>query len=382
MPYKRPTLTELRARTQSAITTGLEKIGALLRFSNMRVLGDVCAGMSHLHFGFLDWIAKQTNPSTATGEFLAMWGALVRVYRKPATAATGQSVPITGTAGYTVKAGTVINRGDGYQYTLDADVTMSATGTGSGSITAILPDASADATGGGASGNATAGTSLTFDVAIEGINSGITLTAAITGGTDIEGEEAFRSRVLEAFQNTPQGGNDADYKKWALAVPGVTRVWVVRRLMGAGTVGVYIMLDGNSDSNDSGFPTGKDGVSSHETQYPGGTATGDQLAVADEIYSQQPATAVVYVCSPVKTSVPFTISGLSGASAALKTSINTAIDTVFFNSGAPGGTVVLSDIQAAISGISGTSGFIISKPATNIVMNTGCMPVRGEMTYL
>jgi uncharacterized phage protein gp47/JayE len=88
------------------------------------------------------------------------------------------------------------------------------------------------------------------------------------------------------------------------------------------------------------------------------------------------------VCSPVKTSVPFTISGLSGASAALKTSINTAIDTVFFNSGAPGGTVVLSDIQAAISGISGTSGFIISKPATNIVMKTGCMPVRGEMTYL
>lgn len=382
MPYKRPTLTELRARTQSAITTGLEKIGALLRFSNMRVLGDVCAGMSHLHFGFLDWIARQTNPSTATGEFLAMWGALVRVYRKPATAATGQSVPITGTADAVAKAGSVLNRGDGYQYTLDADVTIGSTGTGSGSVTAVLPDASADSTGGGASGNAAAGTSLTFDVAFEGIDSGVTLTTAITGGADIEGEEAFRSRVLGAFQNTPQGGSDADYKKWALAVPGVTRVWVVRRLMGAGTVGVYIMLDGDTGSNDSGFPVGKDGVSSYETQYPGGMATGNQLTVADALYSQQPATAVVYVCSPVKTSVPFTISGLSGASAALKSSINAAIDTVFFNSGKPGGTIVLSDIQAAIAGISGTSGFIVVSPATNIVMTTGCMPVRGEMTYL
>lgn len=382
MPYKRPTLTELRARTQSAITTGLEKIGALLRFSNMRVLGDVCAGMSHLHFGFLDWIARQTNPSTATGEFLAMWGALVRVYRKPATAATGQSVPITGTAGTVAKAGAVLNRGDGYQYTLDADVTIDSTGTGSGSVTAVLPDASADSTGGGASGNAAAGTSLKFDVAVEGIDSGVTLNTAITGGADIEGEEAFRSRVLGAFQNTPQGGSDADYKKWALAVPGITRVWVVRRLMGAGTVGVYIMLDGNTGSNDSGFPVGKDGVSSYETQYPGGTATGNQLTVADALYSQQPATAVVYVCSPVKTSVPFTISGLSGASATLKTSINTAIDTVFFNSGAPGGTIDLSDIQSAIAGISGTSGFIVVSPSTNIVMATGCMPVRGVMTYL
>ncbi|MDH1088849.1 baseplate J/gp47 family protein [Pantoea brenneri] len=382
MPYKRPTLTELRARTQSAITTGLEKIGALLRFSNMRVLGDVCAGMSHLHFGFLDWIARQTNPSTATGEFLAMWGALVRVYRKPATAATGQSVPITGTVGYTAKAGTVLNRGDGYQYTLDTDLTIGSTGTVLGSVTAVLPDASADSSGGGASGNAAAGTSLRFDIVIEGIDSSVTLTTAITGGTDIEGEEAFRSRVLGAFQNTPQGGSDADYKKWALAVPGVTRAWVVRRLMGAGTVGVYIMLDGNNGTNDSGFPVGTDGVSSHEKQYPGGIASGNQLTVADSLYNQQPATAVVYVCSPIKTSVPFTISGLSGASAALKASINAAIDAVFFNSGAPGGKIDLSDIQGAISGISGTSGFIIVSPATNIVMATGCMPVRGVMTYL
>lgn len=382
MPYKRPTLTELRARNQSVITTGLERIGALLRFSNMRVIGDVSAGMSYLHYGYLDWMAKQTNPSTATDEYLAMWGALVSVYKKAATAAIGKSVPIKGTAGVSVSAGTVLNRGDGYQYTLNTDVTMGEDGTGAGVITAVLPDAITDSTGGGAKGNADAGTSLAFDVAIPGINNSVTLTSAITGGTDIEDEEDFRARVLEAFQEKPQGGSDSDYKQWALAVPGVTRAWVVRRLMGAGTVGIYIMLDGDGDTNDSGFPTGKDGVSASEIQYPGGVASGDQLTVADAIYPLQPATAVAYICSPVKTVIPFTIAGLSGASNTLKQSINTAIDSVFFKSGKPGGTIVLSDIQGAISGIAGTSGFIINSPATNIVMATGGMPVRGEMTYL
>lgn len=382
MPYKRPTLTELRARNQSVITTGLERIGALLRFSNMRVIGDVSAGMSYLHYGYLDWMAKQTNPSTSTDEYLAMWGALVSVYKKAATAAVGKSVLIKGTAGISVSAGTVLNRGDGYQYTLNTDVTLGSDGTGIGIITAVLPDASADSTGGGAKGNAAVGTVLSFDVSIAGINSSVTLTTAIVGGTDIEGEEDFRARVLEAFQEKPQGGSDADYKQWALSVPGVTRAWVVRRLMGAGTVGVYIMLDDGDDTNDSGFPTGTDGVSAFETQYTGGIATGDQLTVADAIYSLQPSTAVVFICSPVKIVVPFTISGLSGASATLKASINTAIDTVFFNTGKPGGTVDLSDIHGAIAGISGTAGFIINSPAANIVMETGGMPVRGEITYL
>ncbi|MDU4291140.1 baseplate J/gp47 family protein [Mixta calida] len=382
MPYKRPTLTELRARNQSAITTGLQNIGALMRFSNMRVMGDVSAGMSHLHYGYLDYIALQSNPSTATDEYLEMWGALVSVYKKKATAATCPAVPVTGTALSVVAAGTLLNRGDGYQYTLDADVTIGASGTSTGSLTAVLPDASTDATGGGAKGNAPAGTILSFNTVTEGINASVTLSTAITGGTDIENEEDFRTRVLEAFQETPQGGNDADYKKWALAVPGITRAWVTRRLMGAGTVGVYIMTDKNLGTNDSGFPTGKDGVSSSETQYPGGIASGDQLSVADAIYPLQPATAVVYVCSPVKTVVPFTIAGLSGATATLKASINTAIDTVFFNYGKPGGTIDLSDIQAAISGIPGTSGFILNSPAMNIVMGTGGLPVRGAMTYI
>ncbi|MEI7000453.1 baseplate J/gp47 family protein, partial [Klebsiella pneumoniae] len=89
----------------------------------------------------------------------------------------------------------------------------------------------------------------------------------------------FRSRGLLAYQNPLQGGSDADYKKWALAVSGVTRAWVKRRIMGAGTVGVYIMCDG-SDTTNNGFPVGTDGVSQLE-EWGAIKATGDQGRVAD-----------------------------------------------------------------------------------------------------
>src|SRR5260364_179792 len=57
MPYTRPTLTELRQ--QVAQDLGVD---ALLRFSNLRIVGDAQAALAHLHYGYLDWIARQGVP--------------------------------------------------------------------------------------------------------------------------------------------------------------------------------------------------------------------------------------------------------------------------------------------------------------------------------
>lgn len=381
MPYKRPTLTELRERNRNFIKTSLTSIGQLLRMSVLYVMGDVVAGMSYLHYGYLDYIAKQTNPATATDEWLVAWGALKSITRKTATAATCATVAFTGTRGSTIASGTVLNRSDGYQYTLDAEVTLGTDGTGTGAITAVLPDASDDSTGGGDDGNADSGTELTLDTAVDGVDSTVTCSVAISGGEDIEAVETFRSRILLAYQNTPQGGSDADYKEWALAVASVTRAWVSPRILGGGTVGIYIMTDGDSTTNDDGFPTGTDGVSSGETQYAAKVATGIQLTVADYIYSLRPTTAVVYVCSPIKKSVNFTISGLSDATSTTTTAITAAINDIFFENSEPGGKIYLSDINAAIADIDDTDGFIITSPTANISLDTGEMPVIGTITY-
>jgi len=377
MPFNRPTLTELREQNQGYIETQLESVGKLLRFSNMRVLSDVISGMSHLHYGYLDYIARQAVPITAVDEYLAAWGSLVRVYRKPAGPALCTQVRFTGLDGATIDAGAILKRSDGYQYTLDVKVTIE-NGEAIGSITAVLPDPQEDTTGGGAKGNAAAGTTLVLDTTWTGIDSTAVMVVAATGGTDIEDEESFRNRILLAYRNTPQGGSKADYIKWALEVPGVTRAWTVGRLVGPGTVGVYIMADGSGD----GFPTGDDGVSSKET-WGAQKATGMQGEVADYIYDVQPVTALVFVCSPVKKEVDFEIKGLSEATEETKQKILSAINEVFFDVDELDGSsvILLSELNYAISNVTGTTGYILAEPAGNITLNVGELPAIGEVTY-
>lgn len=380
MPFKRQTLSELREQNRVFLQSQLKAVGGLLRFSNLKVIADMDAGMAHLHYAYLDYIAQQSTPFTATDENLAGWMALKGIYRKPASAAKSTSVQATGTVGVTLTAGTVLNRSDACQYTLDQDLTIGIGGAGTSPVTAVLPDISTDVTGGGAVGNADAGTILTLDVNVSGINSQLTLITAATGGADIEDEEDFRSRGLFAFQNPPQGGSDADYKQWALSVPGVTRAWVKRRIVGAGTVGVYIMCDNNSNK---GFPVGTDGISQLES-WGAIKATGDQLSVADYIYPLQTDTAIVYVCSPVKKVINFVISGISSADSTTVSAIETAITNLFFDDANPDGTgkVYLSDINKSISEISGTTGYILTSPVANITFAVGEIPVLGTVSFV
>lgn len=381
MPFKRKTLSELRTENQQFMQAELEKVGALLRFGNLKVLADMDAGMAHLHYAYLDYIARQCTPFTSTDEWLAGWMALKQAYRKAATAARSPEAQIKGTSGRTLDAGAVINRGDGYQYTTDAGVTIGSSGTATVAVTAVLPDIAEDITGGGSLGNADAGTILTLDANVSGIESTVTLIQPATGGADIEDEEDFRQRGLLLFQNPPQGGSDTDYRAWALAVSGVTRAWVRRRGMGPGTVVIYIMCDGNNKTN-HGFPVGTDGVSQLE-EWGAVKATGDQGRVADYMYPLAPVTSLNYICSPTARVIDFEISGISDASSTTTAAIADAIDSVLFESADPLGTgkIYLSDLSRAIGDVSGTAGFILVSPSANIEPGVGELAVCGEVNY-
>ncbi|HGK4675303.1 TPA: baseplate J/gp47 family protein [Kluyvera georgiana] len=380
MPFKRKTLSELRDENRNFLQAELQNVGALLRFANLKVVADMDAGMAHLHYGYLDYIALQSNPFTATGENLAGWMALKRVYRKPANAAKSKDVKAVGTENRIIPAGTILNRGDGYQYTVDAEIKIQITGEGHGGITAVLPDVTDDVTGGGANGNAEAGTLLTLDVNIAGVESQLTLIEAATGGADIEDEEAFRSRGLLTWQEPPQGGSDTDYKIWALEVSGVTRAWVKRRLNGAGTVGVYIMCDGNLND---GFPIGTDGISQLEN-WGAVKASGDQLSVADHIYPLQTDTAIIFVCSPTRKIIDFEIAGITDADSTVVSNIKNALTTLFFDEANPDGTgkIDLSDINKSISNVDGTKGYILNSPSSNITFSIGEIPLLGEVNFV
>lgn len=380
MPYKHPTLTDLRAQVKSDIQSSLPKTGGLLRFSNLKITGDVQAGLSYGHYGYLDWIAKQSTPFTATDEYLEAWAALVNIYRKPAAAAKSPSAKSTGVNGGKIPAGAVVNRSDGIQYTLDSAITIGADGTAVTSVTAVLLSPLDDPTAGGLLGDAPAGMVLTLDKSYSGVDAQITLIEPAIGGANIEQDEPLRTRMLLAYQALPQGGSETDYETWALAVPGVTRAWCVRRLMGVGTVGIYIMCDGEDQTN-HGFPVGTDGLSQYETWGYYAKATGDQLRVADAIYPNQTVTALVYVASPIAKVIDFKITGIIQQEYDVTAAVSAAINQVFFTRGDPTGEgiITLSSLNTAIGAVPGTDGFLIESPTQNIPLALGELPQLGKV---
>lgn len=374
MPYPRPTLSELRARVASDITSGIPTADGLLRFSNLQILGKAVAGLDHLNYGYLDWIAKQAVPYTSSGEFLQAWAALKNVYQKTASFAGG-SVTFPGTVGATIDSGTEISRSDSFTFTTQAPATV---GVGGMVTVQVLADLAGEAS------NTQVGSLMTLGVSVDGISSSGAVTTAITGGADQESEDALFQRMLEAYQNIPMGGSVTDYPIWAKAVPGVTRAWVAPNGFGAGTVVVYVMFD-EANADHQGFPQGTNGISSSDNRVTSGNlAAGDQLTVANSIFPKQPVTAMVYACSPIGAPKNFTITGLTGASIATRAAVASAISEVFMEQGAPltdGSFVALSDIDSAIAAIASTKGFVITSPVANITNVLGYLPTLGSITY-
>lgn len=374
MPYERPTLSELRAEASADIAASLPGVDPLLRFSNLRVLAAILAGMSNEHYGYIDWVAQQAVPFTATDEFLYAWGALKNVYLKAATFAGdattngGGAVTFSNcTAGVPIPSGTPLARGDGATFKTTALVVVNGGGV---AVCLVKADVA------GADGNCDLGTTLVLATSIPGIQSNSIVTTAVTGGADIETQDEFRSRMLQVYANPPQGGAAADYIDWALQVAGVTRAWCRPLIMGPGTVMVYFMED-DVRSAFGGFPQGTNGVAALETRdFP---ATGDQLVVANYIYPLRPATALVYAGAPTNSPTAFTINGI--ANVLTRAAIGLAIDEVFRRSASPGGTTNLLEIEAAIAAVPGSAGAVITSPVANIVAAAGALSTRGAITW-
>lgn len=387
MPYSRPTLTALRTQIWSDITGAAGLLVSLLQKAVLKIVGSALAALVFGLYGYLDWIAKQAVPFTSEDEFLAGWGAFKNTYLIAATP-TVLTVQFTGADGTPLPASAGVNRSaDGFAYTTNGDAEVSGT-TVTVNITAVTK---------GSAGNCDVGTAVVLASAVPGIQSTGTVIAIVASGADVETQDDFRERVMLAFQKPVQGGDQDDYVVWARAVAGVTRAWCSPNGFGPGTVVVYFMMD-NAESAHSGFPQGTNGVSQFD-QGPGGAprdtpATGDQLTVADAIISEQPVTALVYLCSPIENQIGFTIGGLSTASIATQNAIKAALSDLMIRNGVPAGEIDLSDVNSAIGSVSGSAGYLINAitstvggvtttyPAnTNITNGTGQLPVLGAVNF-
>lgn len=348
MPYSRPTLAELVNRVRSDVISRLAQ-DEVLRRADAEVYARVLAGVTHGLYGFIDWLSRQVIYDTAEGEILERWASIWGVTRKPAAAATG-TVTLTGLTGAVVPAGSPLQALDGVQYLSVAEVTFTTT-SAVVSVAASVPAAAS---------NRAAGQTLTLVNPVPGVQpAGV--ASALVGGADVETDDALRTRLIDRIQTPPHGGSSADYRAWALEVPGVTRAWCYPLELGPGTVTVRFMRD---DDSGSAIPD-----------------AGEVAAVQTYINNLRPVTAQVTVVAPVAAPLNFTIA-VSPNTAAVKAAVTAELADLIRREAEPGGTLLLSHIRAAISAAAGENNYVMTVPSADVASPVGTITTLGTITWV
>lgn len=354
MAFVRPLLPVLAERIAQDLISRLGLSTPLLRRSMVYVLARVIAGAAHMLHGHLEFLSRQIFPDLAEAEYLARWGALFGLSFNPAAYSDGTATA-TGSDGVVIPEGTVLVRADGTKYVTDAAVTVSSN-LATLALTALLA---------GADGNCDAGTELSFESPISGVDATAT-SDELSGGTDQETADAFRVRVLDRMRQPPHGGAAADYIAWAKEVPGVTRVWVFPLEEGPGTVVIRFVRD------DDG--TGADIIPS----------AAEVLAVQQKLTGTNavaPVTAEPLVYAPVAQALNFSLS-ITPDNPATRIAVQAALEDLLARIGAPGGTIPRSQVEIAVGTADGVTDFAVLAPAANVVHVVDNMPILGTITWL
>lgn len=181
-----------------------------------------------------EWVRKQSFPQTAQGEYLDRHAQMRGLERKQAACAQGTvRISVAESADYLrgVPKGTVLITDDQRRF--------QTTKTGLIGRGEMWVDVPAQAEEPGTQGNVPAGAITRFAVTPV---SAITCTNLedFTGGSDEEGDEALRGRVLESFRMLSNGANAAYYRQLMMADSAVAQAVVVPRPRGVGSADVYV----------------------------------------------------------------------------------------------------------------------------------------------
>lgn len=193
----------------------------------------------------LQEMLRQAYPQTATGIFLEFHGEQKGVFKHPATKASGY-ITVIGTKGTPIPKGHLVGTistddKPSIEFSVLEDSIIGEDGRVLVKVQCTEP---------GINGNVAKDTIKVLTKEINGVKS-ITNEEEFRNGTEIEDEEKYRERVLEAYRNEPLSGAPRDYKRWAKEVPGVGNVYVIPEWDGPGTVKVLVLdSNGNPASED------------------------------------------------------------------------------------------------------------------------------------
>jgi len=425
---------EVISRAKTAVLRLVPGANPFLRNSWLGAIVTSCAERVYDFYLQLKEALKQSFPDTATGDWLVRWAGIWGITKLPATSATGvvaftgtvaTTIPAgtiianSAAAEYVTAADTTIaasvisvssitrsgstatattasphNLASGMTPTIagavqteyngthditvtgDSTFTFAVTGApatpATGTITAAVTFAYATVTASvaGVSGNVSAGSELTLQAPIAGVDNTARVTySAISGGTDLEAEDDLRTRFLFRLQNPVAQFNAAAISSKAKEVAGVTRVFVQEITPAVGQVTVYFMRDNESPAIPDGAEV---------------TAVRNKLL---EILPANTDPADLFVAAPTAVPTAFTFTALSPNTATMRTAIDDSLSQLFNEELDVGEDLTEDAYRSVIYNTVDTStgqrvtSFTLSAPVGDIAISNSQIATKGAVTW-
>jgi hypothetical protein len=244
MSYKIPSLSETR-EFLVALFKGMfpDRNSGALRAYHVKRLTVVAGAATQIH-AHVKSAQDDVMPDTAgDGAPVERWGNINGTgTRKGATAARKSAAGrVRGSLASVAPSGaTLLHDASGNTYALNQQVTIPA---------ALYYDADIIAISKGADTRLLVGEVLEFVNVIPGIETQVVLQKGLDeDGFDEEQYGAYRKRMLDTFGEPTAGGNNADYKKWALELTGVDQAFCYANRAGVGTIDVVGLHTGTGSA--------------------------------------------------------------------------------------------------------------------------------------
>jgi uncharacterized phage protein gp47/JayE len=368
MPWITRSLRELVTDTVRAFNANLPGADAALARNNLKPTAKIIGGVRYELERFAAFAADQRFVLTCADDQLDRHGAEMKpaVPRKGATPAKGP-VTVTATTAITLDTGATLTRSDGAVFTVDAGIVLAGAGSATVQVTAAVAGANG-ATDADAVLAASAGLTgtATFAVAADGLG----------GAADREEPDAYRARLLFAKAFPDHAGAPADWLRYALAVPGVTRAFIEPLGHGRGTVVIYPFFD---LSRPNGIPL-----------------ESDRQAVRLALREAGAGAALPVVRIPEAVPIDITFSGLSPNTPEVQAAVAAEIATTFFRNSRVSGLAEphpsmpflatpeifsRSWLWQAAANASGEQRHVLVTPTTDTTLTAGQTAVPGSLTF-
>ena len=332
-------LSDFAARTGMEVSTGGDLSARLY----------AVAAQLYALYAQAEWVNRQCFPQTAQGEYLDRHAQLRALERKQAACAQG-TVSFFGDAGgeaeRVIPVGTVCMTSGLVRFETTREGVLAA-----GQTRVEVPVQAMEP---GSAGNVRAGSITTLAAAPVGIT-GCINDAPLVGGTDAEGDEALRQRILDSFRRLPNGANAAFYEREALAIEGVAAVTALPRNRGIGTVDVVVAALG-------GLPEQEllDRVQAHFEQCR-------EIAVD------------VRAVAPEAVKVPVTVRVACQQPDEVFPQVEKAVRGWFLGQRL-GQNVLLAQLTSLVFGVDGVENCVVTAPEGDVILSGDQLPVLESVT--